>query len=197
MNRKYRWILSLAAAALAGSLLASPATTGTGTPPPYMPPRPSKKARSGAVRPVRVATKASPLDLNTASERELEALPGVGRTWAAKIVGARPYASVAELSRAGLPKRTLDRVTPLVTVTGKGGATTPMGAADKPMLAPRPQVAKSKAAAPPAPGMVWADSETKLYRVEGQPGYGTTKNGEWMTESDAIRSGFRKAEKRK
>ena len=195
MDRKYRWIFPLAAATLAASLSAAPATTGT--PPPYAPPKPSKKASTGSVRPVRVPTKKSPLDLNTASERELEALPGVGRAWASTIVRGRPYASVADLSRAGLPKRTLDRVTPLVTVTGKGGATTPMGAADKPMLPPRPSVSRSKAAAPPSPGMVWADPGTNLYRVEGQPGYGTTTNGKWMTESDAIRAGFRKAEKKK
>jgi len=194
MNRKYRWILPLAAVALAASLSASPATTGT--PSPYAPPKPPKKGSAGSVRPVRVPTKAAPLDLNTASEREVEALPGVGRAWASRIVEARPYASVAELSRAGLPKVTLERITPLVTVTGKGGAATPMGAADHPMLAPRPSVSRSKAATPPAPGMVWADAETHLYRVEGQPGYGTTKDGKWMTESDAVRAGFRKAEKK-
>jgi competence protein ComEA len=160
------------------------------------PKKPAKTSRSSSTS-ARVPTKRSPLDLNTASARELQALPGVGPAAARRIVDSRPYASVADLSRAGLPKATLDRITPLVTVTGKGGPTVPMGAADRPMPAPSPKVARSKAAAPPSPGMVWADPGTNLYRVEGQPGYGTTRDGKWMTESDAIRAGFRKAEKKK
>jgi len=46
---------------------------------------------------------------------------------------------------------------------------------------------------PPAKGMVWVNTATKVYHVEGDPYYGKTKNGEWMTEEDAIKKGFHKS----
>ena len=39
------------------------------------------------------------LDINTASEQELERLPGIGPATAKKIVGGRPYRSEDELVR--------------------------------------------------------------------------------------------------
>ncbi len=39
------------------------------------------------------------IDVNSASTAELEALPGIGPTLAQRIVEARPYRSVAELTR--------------------------------------------------------------------------------------------------
>ncbi len=45
----------------------------------------------------------SPLiDLNTASPQELESLKGIGPATAKKIIEARPYTSVADLTKAGL-----------------------------------------------------------------------------------------------
>jgi len=63
---------------------------------------------------------ASLVDINNASQKELEALPGIGASTAKKIVAGRPYKSVDELSKAGLSAKVVDKIKPLVTV---GGAT--------------------------------------------------------------------------
>ena len=69
------------------------------------------------------------LDLNTASLAALEKLPGVDQATAKQIIVHRPYTSVADLSKAGLPASTVEtydphlRVGPLGTAaaaTGKG-----------------------------------------------------------------------------
>jgi len=75
------------------------------------------------------------LDLNTASEKELEALKGVGPVTAKKIIAGRPYSSVADLSKAGVPEKTIEGIKPFVTV-------------GKPVAAPG--VAPEKKAATPA-----------------------------------------------
>ena len=59
----------------------------------------------------------APVNLNTASDSELEALPGVGPATVAKIVAGRPYASVDELKVKGIVgEKTLAKLRPLVTV---------------------------------------------------------------------------------
>ena len=66
-------------------------------------------------------TVASLVDINSATEKELEALKGVGPATAKKIVANRPYKSVDELSKAGLSPKAIDGLKPLVTV-GKAQA---------------------------------------------------------------------------
>ena len=56
------------------------------------------------------------VDLNKASEKELEALKGVGPATAKKIIENRPYKSVDELSKAGVPAKTIQDLKPFVTV---------------------------------------------------------------------------------
>jgi len=76
------------------------------------------------------------VDLNTASEKELESIKGVGPATAKKIVAGRPYKSVDELSKSGLSTKQIDAIKPLVTVgTAAPGKEAP-----------------AKAAAPVAPG---------------------------------------------
>jgi len=56
------------------------------------------------------------VNLNTASEKELEALKGVGPATAKKIIENRPYKSVDELSKAGVSAKTIQEIKPFATV---------------------------------------------------------------------------------
>ena len=55
------------------------------------------------------------VDLNSATEKELESLPGVGAATAKKIISGRPYSSAEDLSKAGVSAATIKKITPLVT----------------------------------------------------------------------------------
>ena len=61
--------------------------------------------------------------------------------------------------------------------------------------AAEPTVGKApeEAAKPPVKGMVWVNTKSKVYHVEGDRYYGKTKSGEWMTEDEAIKKGYRKS----
>ena len=57
------------------------------------------------------AKKKGPLDINSASEDELKALPGIGDALAKKIVEGRPYARKDELPKKGIiPQGTYDKI---------------------------------------------------------------------------------------
>jgi hypothetical protein len=65
----------------------------------------------------------------------------------------------------------------------------------------KPATAKATSAPPSAAeitdaktkGLVWANLNTKVYHQPGASQYGATKNGKFMTESDAKAAGFRAA----
>jgi DNA uptake protein ComE-like DNA-binding protein len=59
----------------------------------------------------------SPIELNTATQAELESLPRVGPAMAERIIAARPYRRTADLRRVrGIGDATWELLQPLVTV---------------------------------------------------------------------------------
>jgi len=67
------------------------------------------------------------IDLNSASEQELESIKGIGPATAKKIIAGRPYKSVDDLSKAGIPAKTIEAIKPLVKAgsTASAKAATP------------------------------------------------------------------------
>ena len=141
------------------------------------------------------------VDLNSATEKELEALPGVGPATAKKIIAGRPYAAPQDLSKAGVSAKTIEKVTPLVTVGAaapSAPATPPAAAPAAPKRAATPSASPTKpesmeAKAPPAKGMVWVNTKSGVFHTEGDRWYGKTKEGKFMTEADAVKAGYRAA----
>jgi hypothetical protein len=65
------------------------------------------------------------IDLNGASQKELESIKGVDPAAAEKIVAGRPYKSIEELKKAGLSAEQIDSLKPFVTVGAAAPAPAP------------------------------------------------------------------------
>ena len=146
------------------------------------------------------------IDLNTASEKDLVALPGVGAATAKKIIAGRPYSSVDDLAKAGVPARTITKITPMVSASASANKSA--SASDSSMSSKKSEAKaekKSKASpmassdtaskdqGTPGDGKVWVNLDTKVYHRAGDRWYGKTKSGKYMTEDEANKAGYREA----
>jgi len=167
------------------------------------PPPPSAAASKEAKKSTSTSSSASsgPIDLNTASQKDLESLPGVGEATAKKIIAGRPYSSVDDLAHAGVSKSTIEKISGLVVAGGRSGGPAQTSASNSP-AASGPATSKSTSTsggssemapyqAPPRAGMVWVNTATKVFHYQGDPWYGRTKEGKYMTEQEAIAAGYR------
>jgi hypothetical protein len=155
--------------------------------------------------------KKEPIDINSASAAELESLKGIGAATAKKIIDHRPYTAKDELvTKKVISQATYDKVKNQIVARQGAGSSAPAAAA-----APPPTAAKTGASAtapaaksgesakaakatteakqPPAKGMVWVNTESKVFHREGDRWYGKTKQGKFMTEADALKEGYREA----
>ena len=121
------------------------------------------------------------INLNTATQSQLETLPGVGPATAKKIIAARPIKNLSDLTQAGVTESQITKITPLVTTTGSTAAS-----ADAPDES-------TPAKVPPKPGMVWVNTDSKIFHRPGDRWYGKTKQGQFMTEQDAVKAGYRES----
>lgn len=76
---------------------------------------PVKQNVKGRTSDAKATARAVLIDINTATEGELKAVPGIGAAYAAKVIAGRPYANKAQLkSRKVLPQsiyeQTKDRI---------------------------------------------------------------------------------------
>src|SRR5258706_14408664 len=129
-------------------------------------------AASAAAKAKPPAAAAGPVDLNTASQKQLEDLPGVGAATAKKIIAGRPYASVQDLSKAGVSAKTIQKITPLVTVGGAAPAAPAAAKAPAAPAAPSPVAKPASSSKKTAPTGTVDLNTSSQKDLESLPGVG-------------------------
>ncbi len=97
------------------------------------------------------------------------------------VFGASSVAAMAQGTAASTPAAKPSTAAAAKSSTAAAsGKVAPSGQTDA-------QIADAK-----AKGMVWANKDSKVYHKEGQF-YGKTKQGQFMTEADAQKAGYKEA----
>ena len=78
---------------------------------------PATAAPTQATQPIAIT--GTGVDLNSAPEAEIAKLPGINKLMAKRIVAMRPFLSVNDLIKTGLPKKTIERLKPAGPETSK------------------------------------------------------------------------------
>jgi competence protein ComEA len=117
------------------------------------------------------------IDINSADEKTLESLPGVGKATAKAIVAGRPYKSVDDLKRVkGMSDAKVLALKNKVTVGGATASTATTPASQKATSAQKPATEKaSKAASKLAPGQRININTATKQEIEALPGIGPVK----------------------
>lgn len=128
----------------------------------------------------KAAAPAKLVDLNTATQPELETLPGIGKSSAKKIMAHRPYASADDLVKSGLSAKAIAEIKPLVTAAGMPPKAAAPAATPGTAAVPAPQKpaapAKGAAAAPKlAPGQMVNINTASKEMLEALPEIGPVK----------------------
>jgi hypothetical protein len=92
----------------------------------------------------------------------------------------------------------------LFVALGSLGVSTLHGQSPQASCSDKPQAAAATPAATPSPtmqqtdqskgpGLVWVNTDTRMYHKQGTRWYGKTRHGKYMLEADAIKAGYKPA----
>jgi competence protein ComEA len=118
------------------------------------------------------AAKGGTVDINSATQAELEAVKGIGPVTAQKIIDNRPYKSLSDLKKAGLSSKEITAFKPYLTVKPASAAAAPP--ATKTVEPGTAKTAKGAQAAKPAPGTLVDLNTADQKTLEALPGVGPT-----------------------